>query len=60
MAAVTSHENAYTIVLYRAFSLNPKRHNRKRTGRPCWCTKQKKVISIALLRGHQHGGRDVT
>ena len=46
MAAVTSHENAYTIVLYRAFSLNPKRHNRKRTGQPCWCTKQKKVISI--------------
>ena len=34
----------------RAHSIS--RHNRQRTERPCWCTKQQKVISILLLKGH--------
>ena len=35
------HNNTW---IYRAFSHNPKRHSRQRTGRPWWCSKHCEVI----------------
>ena len=43
-----------TLLPIERFTQSQVRNNRQRTGRPCWCTKQQKVISIQLLRGNQH------
>ena len=60
MAAPCPLENFLENSALECFHSNPRDTTDKEQGGHVGVTKQCKLISIQLLRGHQHGGRDVT